>query len=80
MRSYDCLMGWQAHSGEVVSAEFSTDETTIYSMGTDGLVRINLHEIVKPKLGVTGKDFVNWPMFHISVLAVEHTQNGPEND
>lgn len=36
MRSYDCLIGWQAHEGEVCSMQFSADETTAYSMGTDG--------------------------------------------
>lgn len=36
MRSYDCLIGWQAHEGEVCSMQLSADETTAYSMGTDG--------------------------------------------
>ncbi|XP_020630287.1 WD repeat-containing protein 91-like isoform X2 [Orbicella faveolata] len=36
MRSFDCLIGWQAHEGEVCSIQFSADETTAYSMGTDG--------------------------------------------
>ncbi|KAM7445844.1 WD repeat-containing protein 91 [Porites harrisoni] len=36
MRSFDCLIGWQAHEGEVCSMQFSADETTTYSMGTDG--------------------------------------------
>lgn len=36
MRSFDCLNGWQAHEGEVCSMQFSADETTVYSMGTDG--------------------------------------------
>jgi len=36
MRSFDCLIGWQAHVGEVCSMQFSADETTAYSMGTDG--------------------------------------------
>lgn len=39
MRSFDCLIGWQAHVGEVCSMQFSADETTAYSMGTDGKVR-----------------------------------------
>lgn len=39
MRSFDCLIGWQAHEGEVCSIQFSADETTAYSMGTDGKVR-----------------------------------------
>ena len=38
MRSFDCLIGWQAHEGEVCSMQFSADETTTYSMGTDGKV------------------------------------------
>ena len=38
MRSFDCLIGWQAHEGEVCSMQFSADETTAYSMGTDGKV------------------------------------------
>lgn len=38
MRSFDCLIGWQAHEGEVCSIQFSADETTVYSMGTDGKV------------------------------------------
>lgn len=38
MRSFDCLIGWQAHVGEVCSMQFSADETTAYSMGTDGKV------------------------------------------
>ena len=41
MRSYDCLIGWQAHEGEVCSMQFSADETTAYSMGTDGKVSHN---------------------------------------
>ncbi|KAI8486466.1 WD repeat-containing protein 91 [Branchiostoma belcheri] len=36
MQRYDCLMSWQAHSGEVYSVQFSCDETSIYSMGADG--------------------------------------------
>ena len=39
MTSFDCLIGWQAHEGEVCSIQFSADETTAYSMGTDGKVR-----------------------------------------
>lgn len=38
MRSYDCLMGMHAHEGEVCCVQFSVDETTIYSMGSDGKV------------------------------------------
>ena len=40
MRSFDCLIGWQAHVGEVCSMQFSADETTAYSMGTDGKVNV----------------------------------------
>ncbi|XP_031557069.1 WD repeat-containing protein 91-like [Actinia tenebrosa] len=36
MRSYDCLMGMHAHENEVCDVQFSVDETTIYSMGSDG--------------------------------------------
>ncbi|XP_035673814.1 WD repeat-containing protein 91-like isoform X1 [Branchiostoma floridae] len=36
MQRYDCLMSWQAHSGEVYSVQFSCDETSIFSMGADG--------------------------------------------
>lgn len=38
MRSFDCLNGWLAHEGEICSLQFSADETTVYSMGTDGKV------------------------------------------
>ncbi|XP_069139768.1 WD repeat-containing protein 91-like isoform X2 [Argopecten irradians] len=40
IRMYDiqqcrCISQWEAHSGEVQSLQFSNDETTCYSMGTD---------------------------------------------
>ena len=27
---------WMAHTGEVYNAQFSSDETSVYSMGSDG--------------------------------------------
>ncbi|XP_060072966.1 WD repeat-containing protein 91-like [Ylistrum balloti] len=40
IRMYDiqqcrCISQWEAHSGEVLSLQFSNDETTCYSMGSD---------------------------------------------
>ena len=32
----DCLCGWTAHHGEVYNIQFSSDETTVYSIGEDG--------------------------------------------
>ena len=31
----ECLCGWKAHEGEVFNVQFSSDETTVYSMGRD---------------------------------------------
>lgn len=45
MTSFDCLIGWQAHVGEVCSVQFSADETTAYSMGTDGKVNSPNQEV-----------------------------------
>jgi len=32
----DCLVGWHAHSSNVIDVIFSADETSIYSLGGDG--------------------------------------------
>ena len=32
----ECLFGWLAHQGEVHNVQFSSDETSVYSMGSDG--------------------------------------------
>ena len=31
----ECLCAWQAHCGEVFNVQFSSDETAVYSMGSD---------------------------------------------
>lgn len=31
----ECLCGWGAHEGEVFNVQFSSDETSVYSMGRD---------------------------------------------
>ena len=31
----ECLCAWMAHSGEVYNVQFSSDETSVYSMGSD---------------------------------------------
>ena len=31
----ECLCGWIAHHGEVYNVQFSSDETSVYSMGSD---------------------------------------------
>eukprot|EP00794_Sanderia_malayensis_P005508 gene5508-6193_t len=36
MRTCDCLVGWHAHSTDVVDVQFSVDETSLYSLGADG--------------------------------------------
>ena len=54
MRTYDCLNAWHAHIGEVCSIQFSVDETTIYSMGSDGKVRFN-DETTIYSMGSDGK-------------------------
>ena len=35
----ECLSSWASHKGEVYSLLFSPDETSCYSMGSDGKVR-----------------------------------------
>ncbi|XP_071476056.1 WD repeat-containing protein 91-like [Diadema antillarum] len=32
----ECLLSWRAHKGQVYAAQFSPDETSVYSMGSDG--------------------------------------------
>lgn len=32
----ECLCGWLAHRGGVYNVQFSSDETSVYSMGSDG--------------------------------------------
>ena len=58
MRSFDCLIGWQAHEGEVCSIQFSADETTAYSMGTDGKVRNKHHMEVIDEIVVITRNFI----------------------
>eukprot|EP00795_Rhopilema_esculentum_P012522 gene12522-3207_t len=36
MRTCDCLVGWHAHSSDVLDVQFSVDETSLYSLGADG--------------------------------------------
>ena len=31
----ECLCGWTAHHGEVLNVQFSSDETSVYSLGQD---------------------------------------------
>ena len=31
----ECLCGWKAHGGEVFNVQFSSDETSVYSIGRD---------------------------------------------
>mmetsp|Transcript_11114 Transcript_11114/g.15332 ORF Transcript_11114/g.15332 Transcript_11114/m.15332 type:complete len:688 (+) Transcript_11114:52-2115(+) len=43
IRIYDvsfcsAIMGWNAHDGEVISVQFTADETSIISMGSDGKI------------------------------------------
>lgn len=39
MQQYECIMRWQAHSGETYSVQFSADETSCFSMGSDGKLK-----------------------------------------
>ena len=34
----ECLCAWLAHRGEVYNVQFSSDETSVYSMGSDGAI------------------------------------------
>ncbi|KAJ8317213.1 hypothetical protein KUTeg_005117 [Tegillarca granosa] len=46
MQQHKCISEWEAHDGEVKSVQFSSDETTCYSMGTDGkLTEWSIHRI-----------------------------------
>ena len=36
MRTCDCLVGWHAHSTDVLDVQFSVDETSLFSLGADG--------------------------------------------
>ena len=40
IRSYDCLMCWRAHTGQVISVQFSVDETSVFSLGRDNQVSL----------------------------------------
>lgn len=46
MQQHKVISQWEAHSGEVQTLQFSSDETNCYSIGTDGKVRkkyFNVH-------------------------------------
>ena len=36
LRSSQSIMNWKAHDGAVCSAQYSFDETSVFSMGTEG--------------------------------------------
>ena len=38
IQSSDCLVGWHAHSTEILDVTFNSTETSIYSIATDGKV------------------------------------------
>ena len=40
MQKHECISSWPAHNGEVYSVQFSTDELSCFSMGSDGKVGI----------------------------------------
>ena len=42
IQRHECIASWQAHSGEIYSVQFSTDETTCFTMGSDGKVDMEL--------------------------------------
>lgn len=42
MQRYESAMSWKAHDGEVYSVEFSYDENTVFSIGEDGKVQVNV--------------------------------------
>ena len=64
----ECLCGWTAHHGEVLNVQFSSDETSVYSLGQDNnfcqwstlrstekLAHYNIHENAsKPTSGWDG--------------------------
>ena len=39
IKSSSCISQWVAHTGEAYTTLFSADETSCYSMGSDGKVR-----------------------------------------
>ncbi len=39
MQKAACVASWQGHTGEVYSIQFSSDETSCYTMGSDGKVQ-----------------------------------------
>lgn len=39
MQQHKVISQWEAHSGEIQTLQFSSDETSCYSIGTDGKVR-----------------------------------------
>ncbi|KAL5021151.1 hypothetical protein ScPMuIL_000306 [Solemya velum] len=36
MQQHKCISSWQAHDGQVICVQFSSDETSCFSMGSDG--------------------------------------------
>lgn len=61
MRSFDCLNGWLAHEGEICSLQFSADETTVYSMGTDGkFIQWSVHRMGKRIADLEIQEGVVW--------------------
>lgn len=41
MKTGAAITGWQAHRGEVMGVQFSTDETSVYSVGSDDKMYLN---------------------------------------
>ncbi|KAM9972200.1 hypothetical protein ACTFIW_003559 [Dictyostelium discoideum] len=49
IKSGSPIAGWQAHSNEILSVQFSSDENRLYSLGKDGkLYQWNIHSMGKP--------------------------------
>jgi WD40 repeat protein len=47
MSSCSPIMGWNAHEGEVISIQFSYDETSVFSMGSDNKIsEWSIHRIL----------------------------------
>ncbi len=71
----ECLCGWNAHEGEVFNVQFSSDETSVYSMGKDNkfcqwsmnrsgekMTEFDIHQgACYPTGGVKGEYFPNIP-------------------
>ncbi len=71
----ECLCGWNAHDGEVFNVQFSSDETSVYSMGRDKkfcqwsmhrsgekMTEFGIHEgACDPTGGVRGEYFPSTP-------------------